>query len=326
MRCEFISREAGGLLTIRELCTLVKVRPVSYYRFKKRTDDDEKRENEVSEPQERVAAELVREVFWRHSRRYGSRRIHAELRAEGEKVGRHKVRRLLREQGLRPIQPKSFVPKTTDSRHFLGYSPNLLLKAELPPLRPKQVIVGDITYLPLATGGFAYLATWLDLFSRKLLGWAIRDNMEEGLIVEAMEMVIRRHTPLSKEVIVHSDRGGQYAGKKFRQLLERYRIRQSMSRAGETYDNAYAESLFSRYKAELMEHGVFPDLEVARSETFQYLEGYYNKLRRHSGLGYLTPQEYEEKYVEERDRELGRKLEKNPPKGIPAKQHLCNKL
>jgi putative transposase len=303
------------------------VKPVSYYRFKKRTDDDDKTEREASEsnPTRWTEAEAVREIFWRHSRRYGSRRIHAELLAKGAKVGRHKVRRMLREQGLRPIQPKSFVPRTTDSRHLLGYSPNLLLKEKLPPKKPKQVIVGDITYLPLADGGFAYLATWIDLFSRKILGWAIRDNMEERLIIEAMEMVVRRYAPL-KEAIVHSDRGGQYAGRSFRRLLEKYRIRQSMSRAGETYDNAYAESLFSRYKAELLEDGVFPDLEVARIETFNYVEGYYNRLRRHSALGYLSPEEFERKYVEERDRELGRKLEENPPKGIPAKQHLCNKL
>jgi putative transposase len=269
---------------------------------------------------------MVREVFWRHSRRYGSRRIHAELSAEGAKVGRHKVRKLLREQGLRPIQPKSFVPRTTDSRHSLGYSPNLLLKEKLPPERPKQVIVGDITYLPLAKGGFAYLATWTDLFSRKVLGWAVRDNMEEGLITEAMEMVVRRHAPLSKGAIVHSDRGGQYAGRNFRRLLERYQIRQSMSRAGETYDNAYAESLFSRYKAELLEGGEFTDVEEARSETFNYIEGYYNRIRRHSALGYISPEEYERKYVEERDRELSRKLAENPPEGIPAKQLLCNKI
>lgn len=325
-------------LSVRTLCSLLQVSPVSYYRWKKRTgsgegDDDggcalpRAASTSTGERRtERTDEKAVREVFWRHSRRYGSRRIHAELQAGGVKIGRHRIRKLLKEQGLRAIQPKSFVPRTTDSRHHLGYSPNLLLKEELPPKRPKQILVGDITYLPLQDGSFAYLATWTDLFSRKVLGWAVRDNMEEGLILEAMEMVLRRYAPLSQEAIVHSDRGGQYAGKEFRRLLERHRVRQSMSRADEAYDNAYAESLFSRYKAELLEGGAFADLEEARSETFNYIEGYYNRIRRHSGLGYLSPDEYLQKYVEERDRELGRRLAENPPKGILAKQLFRNKI
>lgn len=166
----------------------------------------------------RALAGAVNEVFWRHSRRYGARRIHAELQAGGICIGRHQVRRLMREQGLRAIQPKSFVPRTTDSRHSLGYSPNLLLEHKLPPEEPNQVLVGDITYLPLADRGFAYLATWTDLFSRKVVGWAVEETMEEALILESFEMVLRRRK-LPAGAIVHSDRGGQYAGKRFRRLL-----------------------------------------------------------------------------------------------------------
>ncbi len=229
----------------------------------------------------------------------------------------------MREQGLKAIQPKSFVPRTTDSRHTLGYSANLLKASELPPNKLRQVVVGDITYLPLQGGGFAYLATWMDLCSRKIVGWAVADHMEERLIIEAFAMVMRRQR-LSAGAIVHSDRGGQYAGKRFRRLLQAARLRQSMSRAGETYDNAFAESLFSRYKAELLEGGVFPSVEEARLETFNYIDGYYNRIRRHSSLGYVSPEEYERRFVEERDEKLAETLDSTPTKGLKAEQLWCN--
>lgn len=301
------------------MCQLLKVSPVTYYRYlqseaaKKEEDDDDDDE------------QAVRTLFWRHSRRYGSRRIHAELRAEGIRIGRHRIRRLLAAQGLRAIQPKSFVPRTTESRHTLGYSPNLLLEEELPPESPRLIMVGDITYLPLLRGSFAYLATWMDLYSRKVLGWAVKETMEEELVTEAMEMALRRHTPFSEGAIAHSDRGGQYAGKEFRQLLKGAGIRQSMSRAGETYDNCFAESLFSRYKAELLEDGAFTDVEEAESESFNYIEGYYNRVRRHSALGYLSPDEYERKYQKEKEREdaTARAAAEDPCKEVSAKQHSC---
>jgi transposase InsO family protein len=247
-----------------------------------------------------AAARRVREVFWRHSRRYGSRRIHAELVAADLRIGRHRVRRLMREQDLRAIQPRSFVPRTTDSRHGQRMSPNLLLDTEL-PAKPNQVIVGDITYLPLASGEWAYLATWLDLYSRMIVGWHVGETMEECLILEAMAKVITRRNP-PPGLIVHSDRGGQYVGREFRQLLEQRGFRQSMSRADNAYDNAFAESLFSRYKAELLEDGAFTDIEEAKLETFNYIEGYYNPIRRHSALGYQSPADFEKRYYLELQR------------------------
>jgi len=233
----------------------------------------------------------VEEVFWQNSRRYGSRRITAELR-EQTVIGRHRVRRLMREQGLRAIQPRRFVPRTTDSRHGQRMSPNLLVEREIIVDRPRQVIVGDITYLPLQNGQWAYLATWMDLFSRKILGWQIASSMTAELVIEALKKaILREHLPAG--LIVHSDRGGQYVDAELRKLLKQHGFEQSMTRADETYDNAYAESLFSRYKTELLEDGAFADLEQARSETFVYIEGYYNRTRRHSGLGYLSPENFE---------------------------------
>ena len=298
---------------MKVLCEVVNVDRSSYYRALQR---DEQTDHESPD------AASVAKVFWRHSRRYGARRIEAELKAEGMVIGRHRIRKLMREQGLRAIQPRSFVPRTTDSRHTLGYCENLLLALAMPPRKLNEVLVGDITYLPLHGGGFCYLATWTDLFSRLVVGWEVHETMTEELIITAFEKALRRRTRMAG-AIVHSDRGGQYASSKFRQMLKGAGCRQSMSRAGESYDNAYAESLFSRYKAELLEGGAFSDVAEARLETFNYIEGYYNRIRRHSSLGYLSPEEYERKYVAERDQKLSEMLDKKQVKGILAKTLLC---
>ena len=221
------------------------------------------------------------------------RRITAELQATGHSYGRRRVRRIMQAEGLHAIQPKSFVPRTTDSRHGARMSPNLL--PGLVVERPHQVFVGDITYLPLDGGTWAYLATWLDLYSRRITGWQVAETMTAELIIGALRQSIGRRPP-ARGLIVHSDRGGQYVDTAFRALLTAYGYRQSMSRAGETYDNAFAESLFSRYKAELLEDGVFRDVAEAQLETFDYIERYYNPVRRHSALGYVSPEEYERAY------------------------------
>jgi transposase InsO family protein len=266
------------------LCQALGVSRSGYYAWKGRP------------PRQDQLAPQVEEVFWQNSRRYGSRRITAELR-EQTVIGRHRVRRLMREQGLRAIQPRSFVPRTTDSRHSQRMSPNLLIEREIIADHPRQVIVGDITYLPLQDGRWAYLATWMDLFSRKILGWHIAGSMTAELVIEALKKaILRDHLPAG--LIVHSDRGGQYVDAELRKLIKRHGFEQSMCRADEVYDNAFAESLFSRYKTELLEDGAFADLEQARSETFAYIEGYYNPRRRHSALGYLSPENFERAFYQ----------------------------
>lgn len=313
--CPFIAQEAAHY-PVQAICSVLSVDKSSYYRsLKLRGSAGEK---------DAVAA-AVAKVFWRHSRRYGSRRIDAELQSEGVSIGRHQIRRLMKEQGLKAIQPRSFVPRTTDSRHHLGYCENLLLGLAVPPKNPNEVVVGDITYLPLQDGSFCYLATWTDLFSRLVIGWEVADNMQEDLIIRAFEKALRRRGHL-RQAIVHSDRGGQSASRKFRSLLNRSGCLQSMTRADETYDNAFAESLFSRYKAELLEGGAFAAVEEARMETFNYIEGYYNRIRRHSSLGYLSPEEYERQFVAERDKKLGEVLDNKKVKGIKAKTLLCRNI
>jgi putative transposase len=279
----FIAHEASTYPTAI-LCRQLGVSRSGYYAWKERP-----------ESQDQLAPQVA-EVFWRHSRRYGSRRITAELR-DDVVIGRHRVRRLMREQGLQAIQPRRFVPRTTDSRHGQQMSPNLLLERAITVDHPRQVIVSDITFLPLQNGEWAYLATWMDLFSRKIVGWQVAGSMTAELVIKALRQAILRER-LPAGLIVHSDRGGQYVDMEFRRLLKQHGFEQSMSRSDETYDNVYAESLFSRYKAELLEGGAFAHVEEARSESFNFIEGYYNRIRRHSGLGYLSPENFERAFYQ----------------------------
>ena len=190
------------------------------------------------------------------------------------------------------MQPKSFVPKTTKSGHGLRVAPNLLKENKVEIFEKGKMMVGDITYLPLANGKFCYLATWQDKYTRRIVGWAIAAEMTAELVVSALAMGLRRGF-IPKNAIVHSDRGSQYVSNIYRELLERHGLRPSMSGKGNCYDNAQAESFFARFKTELVEGGVFESVEQACSETFSYIEGYYNRIRRHSGLGYLSPSDFE---------------------------------
>jgi len=240
--------------------------------------------------EKKIEAQVV-DTFIRHKRRYGVRRLVPELLEHGLKIGHCKVRRILHEKGLKAIQPKSFVPRTTDSRHPYPISPNLLKDKAL-PVRVNQVWVGDITYIPLKGGGWCFLAVWMDLFSRKVAGWQLLGHMKETLIIEAFNKAWNNRNA-TKGLIVHSDRGGQYAGNVFRKILNGHKVQQSMSGADNPYDNAFMESYFSRFKAELLQGGAFEGLENARTAIFEYIETYYNPARRHSALGYISPVAFE---------------------------------
>lgn len=240
-------------------------------------------------------ARRVKEIFWLHMRRYGSRRILEDLVEAGVNVGRYMVRRLMREQGLKAIQPRSFVPKTTVSDNRRA-SPNLLKEAN--PVRPGEVLVGDITYLPLWNGKWCYLASWQDKASKRVVGWSVGTRMTDDLVIDALNKAIIRGL-VRKDAIIHSDRGSQYSSNDFRKLLKRHGLRQSMSGKGNCYDNAQAESFWARLKTELLEDGAFRSVEEARSELFSYIEGYYNRIRRHSAIGYLSPIDFERKFEAE---------------------------
>ncbi len=239
-----------------------------------------------------VLAASVKEVFYLHRRRYGARRISAELKAEGIAVGRRLAGTLMKEQTLTAIRPKQYVPKTTDSKHAFGYSPNLLRDRLNEATGRGEVLVGDITYLPLQNGKFCYLATFQDKFTRRIVGWQVSSNMTAQLVIDAFAQA-RRRGLIGRGAIIHTDRGSQYAAVEYRRLLYIGGFRQSMSAKGNCYDNAQAESFFSRFKAELLEDGSFESVEQARTEIFGYIEGYYNRIRRHSSLGYVSPMEFE---------------------------------
>ncbi|HEY9299785.1 MAG TPA: IS3 family transposase [Phormidium sp.] len=237
---------------------------------------------------------LIVETFQQHRRRYGVRRLVVELKAKGINIGSYQVRKVLQKNGLKAIQPRSFVPRTTDSRHPYPISPNLLQEQPL-PIAPNQVWVGDITYIALTNGAFLYLAVWMDLYSRRIIGWQLDDNMKEELVTAAFKKAYQSRSA-KQGLIVHSDRGGQYAGNAFRKLIAGKKVIQSMNRADNPYDNAYMESCFSRFKAELMQDGAFSSKEDAQTEIFEYIEMYYNPIRRHSSLNYMSPVNFEQVY------------------------------
>ena len=230
-------------------------------------------------------------VFNEHKRRYGSRRIVAELGHQKLQVSSYKVRKCLASNSLKAIQPRSFVPKTTNSRHPYFMSPNILKQRGF-PVMINQVWVGDITYIPMAEGGFRFLSVWMDLCSRKIVGWDLQDHLRESLVLDSL-VKAKKARKVSPGLMIHSDRAGQYAGTKFRQMLQGLHMIQSMSDADNPYDNAHMESFFSRFKAELMEGGAFHNAEDSQAEIFDYIEMYYNPSRLHSSIGYLSPNNFE---------------------------------
>jgi putative transposase len=273
------------------LCQALTVSRAGYYRFR----------SGVTFLEDEIQAEMVEKIFFEHKGRYGSRRILAELKAQGMQIGRLGVRKSMQKKALKAIQPRSFVPKTTDSTHRKGNSPNLVLnqcqERCLQTDAPNQVCYSDITYLPMQDASFTYLCIGADLFSRRIVGWQIEKNLEEMLVITALKKALQSRNP-APGLIVHSDRGGQYVSNALRKVIKKWHCRQSMSRADNCYDNAVAESLFSRFKAELLQTGTFLSIEDARTEIFEYIEIYYNHIRRHSALGYQSPNQLEEKYYQ----------------------------
>lgn len=280
--------------TVEVICNTLRVSRSSYYAYLK---------GDTYQITSKVHQEMkqVKDTFMLHRRRYGSRRVAKTLNQHGVAIGRFKVRRLMKDQSLKAIQPRSFVPKTTNSKHCLGFAPNVLAGVDFPS-EPNEVFVGDITYLPTTYGQWLYLNVWIDLFSRTVVGWKVDTHMEESLVIDSLNHALVKRRP-RKGIIIHSDRGGQYAGSGFKSVIGRFECIQSMSGADNPYDNAFAESFFSRFKSELLEKGAFQSQEDAQTEIFQYIEMYYNTLRMHSGLDYLSPKQYEELYYKEAERD-----------------------
>jgi transposase InsO family protein len=274
---------------VKLMCRVLDVPRSSYYAHRKRP------------PSARAAADKqllaeIRSVHTMSKATYGSPRVHAELQGNGIRAGRNRVARLMAEDGLAVKRPRRFCT-TTDSRHEHPIAPNVLARAfsvdSVGGL--DRVWVADITYVP-TQAGWLYLAVVLDLASRRVVGWAMKDTMQTALVTDALEMAILQRNP-GRGLVHHSDRGVQYASGDYRDQLARQGTVVSMSRKGNCWDNAVAESFFATLEWELIERSDWRTRDEARSAIFQYLEGWYNTRRRHSSLGFLSPAQYEQQLV-----------------------------
>lgn len=228
-------------------------------------------------------------TFFKASRKcYGSKRIHQDLVADGEAVSERRVARIMRENKVSPPLKKRRKPVTTDSNHKMRPSPNLL-EQDFHCLTPNTVWLADITYID-TDEGWLYLAGVKDMATREIVGWAMEGHMRAELCCDALTMALGRRGPVPG-LIHHSDRGSQYAGTKYRKMIKKAELTQSMSRKGECLDNAPMESFFASLKKEMVHQRRFKTRAEAKAAIFEYIEVFYNRQRRHSGIGYKTPKQ-----------------------------------
>lgn len=278
---ELIRTEAAEH-SIQRMCRLLGVSRSGYYDYQAR------REQPPTPRNDRLIA-LIRAVHAACEGAYGVRRMHRELLDAGENVSRKLVRRLMRDHGIRSVHTRHF-HKTTDSNHDLGFAPNLL-EQDFKTQAADRVWVGDITYIWTAEG-WTYLAVLLDLYSRRVVGWAMDDCLHAELPLRALQRALGARSP-APGLIHHSDRGSQYAAREYRKQLAQWQVSQSMSGAGNCFDNAVAESFFASLKKERLHHMVFATRTEAYDAVERYIDGFYNPTRRHSLLGYVSPLRYE---------------------------------
>ena len=266
---------------VQFLCRVLAVSPAGYYQWRGRFAAAEA-------PWHRAA----QQAFARHASRYGTRRLRAELRAEGHAVGRYALRTWLHRHGLQALSTRSQRPRTTVADPAAVVAENRLL-GQPAPTALNRVWVGDITYLPLVGGRWCYLATWRDACSRRVVGWHLAAQMPTELVLLALEQALTLRQP-APGLIVHADRGSQYTSAACRARVAQAGAVPSFSRPGNPYDNAQAESGWSTLKTELLPQGTaFASLEEARLEVAHYLDTYFNLDRRHSALGYRSPHQFE---------------------------------
>lgn len=287
MRFQCIKRNEAAF-PVSEMCECFEVSSSGYYAWRNRKPSA--RAEDDAGYKERIGA-----LHKKSKLRYGHRPIYHHLREEGLECGRDRTRRLLKEMAIEGEQKQSFKPLGTDSGHDFGYSPNLL-KELGKPTRCNEIWVADTTYLRI-DGGWTYLATVMDLFSRRIIGWSVSDHNDAALCCRALQAaVMTRGAAAAKGVIHHSDRGSTYASYEYQRLLAAYGMIASMSAKGNCYDNAAMESFFGRFKTTSVQDITFADEDSARSAAFQYIETFYNRFRKHSSLGYKNPVAFEEKF------------------------------
>lgn len=269
---------------VQQLCRVLDVSTAGYYAWRSRADSQRAVED-------RALLDDIRQAHAASGGRYGSPRVHAALRAGGRRVGRGRVERLMRRHGIRGLVAQRRRVQTTDSRHPFPVAPNLLDRQFSATSRPNQVWLADLTYI--ATGeGWLYVAAIMDLHTRKIVGWSMRDHLRAELATSALLMATQRQRP-APGLIQHSDRGSQYACGEYQAALAAGGIIPSMSRRANPLDNAPMESFFHTLKTELVQHRHYATRDEAKRDLFAYIEGFYNRQRLHSALDYRTPEQAE---------------------------------
>jgi len=265
------------------MCSVFQVSRSGYYSWIKRPESKRSRENNE-------LAQEIAEIHRESNGIYGCPKIHGELQRRGKRHGKNRIARLMRKDGLHAKTKRKF-RVTTDSSHSQPVAANLLNR-EFSPARPNQAWACDITYIWTAEG-WLYLAIVMDLFSRTIVGWSMAERMTRQLVMNALTLVAKRRNP-PRGLLHHSDRGSLYASDDYQALLAKRGMICSMSRTGNCWDNAPAESFFGILKRELVFHNRYQSRAQARQSIFDYIERFYNRRRIHSSLGYLTPNEFEE--------------------------------
>lgn len=285
MRFAFV-QDHRGRYPVAVLCDVLRVSRSGFYAWRGRPES-------ARAGRRAALAEQVRAVHAQSRGTYGSPRVAADLRARGVPVCENTVAKAMRRQGIRSKVVRRFRVRTTDSAHAHPVADNLLGR-DFAAGRPDAKWAADLTYVP-TDEGWLYVAAVIDLCTRKVVGWAMADHLRATLCTEALGMALdRRKPPPAGGLVHHSDRGVQYACGAYRDLLAGHGIACSMSRRGDCYDNAVAESFFKTLKAELVYHEHYQNREEAMRSIFQYVECWYNRKRLHSALGYKSPEQYEQ--------------------------------
>jgi putative transposase len=278
------------LFSVAFMCRVLSIAPSGYYAWLKSSPSKKSMRDDV-------LLTHVRAAFKASRRRYGSPRVHADLRAAGHRVARKRVARLMRQDGLRARHRRRFV-RTTQSKHKFPIARNVVAR-QFEVSAPNQVWVSDLTYLRTQTG-FVYMAVVLDLFARRVVGWKVSRDLDAGIAMEALRRALALR-PAPRGLIHHSDRGVHYACADYRALLESHGIKPSMSRKGDCWDNAVAESFFSSFGFELEFDANWHDVRDVERAAAEYIDGFYNPRRRHSHNSYLSPIDFEHQFVQQAD-------------------------
>jgi transposase InsO family protein len=268
--------------SVRQMASLFQVSTAGFYAYCKRI------ESQHSQDDKRLLS-LIRDIFEQSRQTYGYRRIHSVLRDNGEECGKHRVSRLMRENGIKPKSKKKF-KATTQSKHNKPIHANHLNR-EFNSQQKNERWVSDITYI-WTNEGWLYLAVIMDLYSRKIIGWSMSARMKDELVLEALRMALF-HRKIQANLLLHSDRGSQYTSDAVQQVLKQHDIQCSMSRKGNCWDNATMESFFHSMKTECVHHENYQTRDEAKRSIFDYIEVFYNRQRKHSYLGYQSPEQFE---------------------------------